>query len=94
MFGTTYSHIKLRYLQHHKQRSSPNENTAYEWFYRELLMKDKCGQDQRDYNAEFVNGNNFGGLSDLQSFVVAKPWSTGGKPGKNQKDPASFGYRD
>ena len=48
-------------------------------------------QDHRDDDAELIVGDDFGGLTHLQCFVIAQSGCVGGQTGQDQENPASFG---
>ena len=76
------------FLQNHKQSAGSDQDTADQRFRCKFLMQKQERQDQGNDYAQFVNGNDFGGLADLQRPVVAQPGCAGRQSGQNQEQPA------
>lgn len=64
---------------YHDQCAYHYQNKANASFFRQLLMKYKIGECNRDKNTEFIDRNYYAGRSVLQRFVIAKPRTPGGQ---------------
>ena len=65
--------ITSQNLQHHHQSSNTYKYTACKRFYGNLLMQKSKRQNQRNYNAQFIDRHYFGHIANLQCTVIAKP---------------------
>ncbi len=76
--GDFCSYSVKKALQHHQQGADTDQQAADGRFGRDLLVQEHCGQNQRDHDAQLVNGHHLAGRAGLQRAVIAQPGSAGG----------------
>ena len=83
LYFVTYIFKTAAFLQYHDNRARREEERTDDRFYRNLFMQDHKGEDDRDYDAHLVDGNDLRCVSRLQRAVVAKPRCAGSESRQN-----------
>ena len=66
--------------EQHQKRAADENCKAEGGFFRQLLVEDEVRKENRDENAEFVDGRDDTCGALLQGFIIAQPAAAGSEP--------------
>lgn len=76
------------YLKDDQNSSKPDKDTSDDCLYCEMLVEEYRCKDKCQHYTHLVDGHDFGNLSHLEGLVITEPGCAGGKPGKDEENPA------